>query len=43
MTNFDEQAKNWDSDPMKVNRAKTVAEAIRSAIPLTRETTVRAC
>jgi len=34
MTNFDEQAKNWDSDPMKVHRAKTVAEAIRSAIPL---------
>jgi ubiquinone/menaquinone biosynthesis C-methylase UbiE len=41
MTNFDEQAKNWDSDPMKVYRAKTVAEAIRSAIPLTRETTAK--
>ena len=37
MTNFDERAKDWDSDPMKVNRAKTVAQTIRSAIPLTRE------
>jgi ubiquinone/menaquinone biosynthesis C-methylase UbiE len=37
MTNFDEQAKGWDSDPMKVHRAKTVAEAIRSAIPLTQQ------
>jgi ubiquinone/menaquinone biosynthesis C-methylase UbiE len=37
MTNFDEQAKGWDSDPMKVHRAKTVAEAIRSAIPLTQK------
>lgn len=37
MTNFDERAKDWDSDPMKVNRAKTVAEAIRGAIPLTVE------
>jgi ubiquinone/menaquinone biosynthesis C-methylase UbiE len=35
MTNFDERAKDWDSDPKKVHRAKTVAEAIRSAIPLT--------
>jgi len=35
MTNFDERAKDWDSDPMKVNRAKTVADAIRNAIPLT--------
>jgi ubiquinone/menaquinone biosynthesis C-methylase UbiE len=39
VTNFDEQAKNWDSDPMKVHRAKTVAEAIRGAISLTREMT----
>jgi ubiquinone/menaquinone biosynthesis C-methylase UbiE len=37
MTNFDERAKDWDTDPMKVNRAKTVAEAIRGAIPLTAE------
>jgi ubiquinone/menaquinone biosynthesis C-methylase UbiE len=35
MTNFDERAKDWDSDPKKVHRAKTVAEAIRNAIPLT--------
>ena len=35
MTNFDEQAKNWDSDPKKVERARAVAEAIRNAIPLT--------
>jgi len=35
MTSFDERAKDWDSDPMKVNRAKTVAQAIRSAIPPT--------
>ncbi len=34
MTNFDERAKDWDSDPMKVNRAKTVAQAMRGAIPL---------
>ncbi len=34
MTNFDERAKDWDSDPMKVNRARTVADAIRRAIPL---------
>ncbi len=34
MTNFDERSKDWDSDPMKVHRAKTVAEAIRGAIPL---------
>jgi ubiquinone/menaquinone biosynthesis C-methylase UbiE len=35
LTNFDERAKDWDSDPKKVHRAKTVAEAIRNAIPLT--------
>jgi ubiquinone/menaquinone biosynthesis C-methylase UbiE len=35
VTNFDERAKDWDTDPMKVHRAKTVAEAIRNAIPLT--------
>ena len=34
MTNFDERAKDWDSDPKKVERARAVAEAIRSAIPL---------
>jgi len=37
MTNFDERAKDWDSDPEKVERARVVAEAIRRAIPLSRE------
>lgn len=34
MTNFDERAKDWDSDPKKVVRARAVAEAIRNTIPL---------
>ncbi|NJC96436.1 MAG: class I SAM-dependent methyltransferase [Anaerolineales bacterium] len=34
MTNFDERAKDWDSDPKKVERARAVAEAIRRTIPL---------
>ncbi|KAF0107760.1 MAG: S-adenosylmethionine-dependent methyltransferase [Anaerolineaceae bacterium] len=34
MTNFDERAKDWDADPMKVERARIVAAAIRSALPL---------
>jgi ubiquinone/menaquinone biosynthesis C-methylase UbiE len=37
MTNFDERARDWDSDPKKVERARAVADAIRKAIPLTRE------
>lgn len=37
MTNFDERAKDWDSDPKKVERARVVAEAIRKAIPLSKE------
>jgi ubiquinone/menaquinone biosynthesis C-methylase UbiE len=37
MTNFDERAKDWDSDPKKVERARAVAEAIRNAIPLTQK------
>jgi ubiquinone/menaquinone biosynthesis C-methylase UbiE len=32
-TNFDERAKDWDADPMKVERARVVADAIRAAIP----------
>jgi ubiquinone/menaquinone biosynthesis C-methylase UbiE len=32
--NFDERAKDWDSDPAKVERARVVADAIRAAIPL---------
>ena len=31
---FDERAKTWDSDPMKVERAGAVADALRAAIPL---------
>ncbi len=36
MTNkhFDEQAKDWDANPMRVERAKTVAQAIRENLPL---------
>ncbi|HEY9151382.1 MAG TPA: class I SAM-dependent methyltransferase [Anaerolineales bacterium] len=34
MTNFDERAKDWDSDPAKVERARVVADAIRKAVPL---------
>jgi len=34
MTNFDERAKDWDADSMKVERACAVAEAIREALPL---------
>lgn len=34
MTDFDERAKDWDSDPKKVERARVVADAIRKAIPL---------
>src|ERR1051325_6560469 len=37
MTNFDERAKDWDSDPGKVERARVVADAIRRAIPLSTE------
>ena len=39
MTNFDERAKDWDSDPKKVERARVVVEAIRAAIPLSKEMT----
>ena len=37
MTNFDERAKDWDSDLDKVERAHAVAEAIRQAIPLSND------
>ena len=37
MTNFDERAKDWDSDPKKVERARVVADAIRKAVPLSRQ------
>ena len=39
MTNFDERAKDWDSDPKKVERAGAVAEAIRQALPLNQNLT----
>lgn len=32
MTNFDERAKDWDSDPKKVDRARVVADAIRASV-----------
>jgi ubiquinone/menaquinone biosynthesis C-methylase UbiE len=34
MTNFDERAKDWDSDPKKVDRARAVADAIRAAVDI---------
>jgi ubiquinone/menaquinone biosynthesis C-methylase UbiE len=34
MTNFDKNAKDWDSDPKKVERARTVADAIRKKVEL---------
>lgn len=34
MTNFDERAKDWDSDPKKVERARVLAEVIRTTLPL---------
>src|SRR5512141_1949988 len=37
MTNFDERAKDWDSDPKKVERARIVAEAIRNAVSLSND------
>jgi ubiquinone/menaquinone biosynthesis C-methylase UbiE len=33
-TYFDERAKDWDANPMRVERAKTVAKAIRETLPL---------
>lgn len=37
MTNFDERAKDWDSDPDKVARAHAVADMIRKTVPLSNE------
>lgn len=34
MSEFDSRAATWDSDPMKVERAAKVAEAMRAALPL---------
>lgn len=35
MINFNERAKDWDSDPAKVERARLVAGAMRSQVTLT--------
>lgn len=37
MTNLDERAKDWNSDPKKVQRAFDVADAIRKVVPLSQE------
>ncbi|HLO27538.1 MAG TPA: class I SAM-dependent methyltransferase [Anaerolineales bacterium] len=37
MTNFDEQARDWDSDPDKVERARVIADAIRNTVPLSQD------
>jgi ubiquinone/menaquinone biosynthesis C-methylase UbiE len=34
MTNFDEKAQTWDNNPMRIERAAAVANAIRAALPL---------
>ncbi len=34
MTYFDEQAASWDSDPVKIERARAVAEAVRANLTL---------
>jgi ubiquinone/menaquinone biosynthesis C-methylase UbiE len=34
MTSFDQRAADWDSDPLKVERARWVAQAIRESLPL---------
>jgi ubiquinone/menaquinone biosynthesis C-methylase UbiE len=39
MTDFDEKARDWDSDPLKVERAKRTAAAIRREVRLNRKTT----
>ena len=35
MSVFDDKAATWDDDPTKLERARVVAEAIRSTVPLT--------
>ena len=37
MSQFDAKAASWDADPVKVARAKAVAEEIRQRVPLSRE------
>ncbi|HTX92634.1 MAG TPA: class I SAM-dependent methyltransferase [Anaerolineales bacterium] len=38
MTHFDEEAKKWDDIPVRAERARAVAEAIREQLPLTPST-----
>lgn len=40
MSTFDDKAANWDDDPAKVERARVVAEAIRTAVPASPDTRV---
>ena len=40
MNEFDQQARNWDNDPVRVLRARAVADAIRNHVPLTSHMTV---
>jgi len=40
MSGFDEKAKTWDLDPARVDRARKVAEAIRTSVPLNSGTNV---
>ena len=40
MKTFDERASSWDSDPAHVERAVTVADALRNAIPLSTDMNV---
>lgn len=35
MSGFDERAREWDADPVRVERARAVAEKIRAMVPLT--------
>jgi ubiquinone/menaquinone biosynthesis C-methylase UbiE len=39
MTNFDARAKDWDEIPVRAERARAVAQAIREGLKLTKQTT----
>jgi ubiquinone/menaquinone biosynthesis C-methylase UbiE len=39
MIDFDTRAKDWDADPVRVERARAVAEEIRARVPLTADMT----
>jgi ubiquinone/menaquinone biosynthesis C-methylase UbiE len=39
MTDFDQKAAGWDSDPIRVDRARSVAQAIQASIPISPKTT----